>query len=40
MTGAVALTAGPSTQDGALSWPKTGSNAWMRAKARVDFGTN
>ena len=40
MTGAVALTAGPSTQDGALLVAETGSNAWMRAKARVDFGTD
>ena len=40
MTGAVALTAGPSTKDGALIVSETGSNAWMRAKARVDFGTD
>ena len=40
MAGAVALTAGPSTKDGALIVAETGSNAWMRAKATLDFGSS
>ena len=40
MTGAVALTAGPSTQDGTLIVAESGSNAWMRAKVTGDFGSD
>ena len=40
MTGAVALTAGPSTQDGTLIVAESGSNAWMRAKVTHDFGSD
>ena len=39
MTGAVALTAGPSTRDGTLVVAEVGSNAWMRAKVTHDFGS-
>lgn len=40
MTGAVALTAGPGTQDGTLLVAESGSNAWMRAKVTHDFGSD
>jgi len=40
MTGAVALTAGPATQDGTLLVAESGSNAWMRAKVTHDFGSD
>ena len=40
MTGAVALTAGPSTKDGTLLVAESGSNAWMRAKVTHDFGSD
>ena len=39
MTGAVALTAGPSFQDGATVIAETGTNNWARAKVTTDFGT-
>ena len=39
MTGAVALTAGPSFQDGTTVIAETGTNNWARAKVTTDFGT-
>ena len=39
MTGAVALTAGPSLQDGTSVIAETGTNNWARAKVTTDFGT-
>ena len=40
MTGAVALTAGPSFQDGTTVIAETGTNNWARAKVTTDFGTD
>ena len=39
MTGAVALTAGPSTEDGTLLLIEMGQNGWLRDKITADFGT-
>ncbi|MEE2919707.1 MAG: TonB-dependent receptor plug domain-containing protein [Bacteroidota bacterium] len=40
MTGAVALTAGPATQDGSKVVAETGTNNWARIKVTTDFGTS
>ena len=39
MTGAIALTAGPSTRNGTTVIAETGTNNWSRAKVTTDFGT-
>ena len=40
MAGAVSLQTGPAMNDGALLVVESGSNAWMRVKARADFGSD